>query len=100
MNFFAAQDQARRSSRRLVFAYIVATIAIVLGVTAVVGFALFNFSQSGYGYTPAEFIQQQAPLLAGTALLTVAFILGSSLYKTAVLSSGGRRVAIEVTARG
>jgi len=96
VNFFAAQDQARRSSRRLVFAYIVATIAIVLGVTTVVGFALFNFSQAGYGYTPVEFIQHQTPLLAGTALLTVVFVLGASLYKTALLSSGGKRVAVDM----
>ena len=96
MNFFAAQDQARRSSRRLVFAYIVATFAIVLGVTAVTGFALFNFSQLGYGYTPSAFIKQQTPLLAGIAVLTTIFVLGASLYKTAVLSSGGKRVAVDM----
>lgn len=96
MNFFAAQDQARRSSRRLVYAYIVATIAIVLGVTAVAGFALFNFSQLGYGYTLSAFIKQQTPLLAGIAVLTTVFVLGASLYKTAVLSSGGKRVAVDM----
>lgn len=96
MNFFAAQDQARRSSRRLVYAYIVATIAIVLGVTAVAGFALFSFSELGYGYTPGAFIRQQTPLLAGIALLTTVFVLGASLYKTAVLSSGGKRVAVDM----
>ncbi len=96
MNFFAAQDQARRSSRRLVFAYIIATFFIVLGVTAVVGVALFSYSQSGYGYTPAEFVKQRAGLLAGVALLTAVFILGSSLYKTSMLSSGGKRVAVDM----
>ena len=96
MNFFAAQDQARRSSRRLVAAYIAATIAIVLCVTAVVGFALFNFSQSGYGYTSGQFIREQAPLLLGTALLTALFIFGSSLYKTSRLSAGGGKVAVDM----
>lgn len=96
MNFFAAQDQARRSSRRLVTAYIAATIAIVLGVTAVVGFAIFSFSQSGYGYTPGQFIREQAPLLLGTALLTTLFIFGSSLYKTSRLSAGGGKVAVDM----
>ena len=96
MNFFAAQDQARRSSRRLVVVYIAATIAIVLGVTAVVGFALFSFSQSGYGYTPGQFIREQAPLLLGTALLTALFIFGSSLYKTSRLSAGGGKVAVDM----
>ena len=96
MNFFSAQDQARRSSRRLVAAYIVATIAIVLGVTAIVGFALFSFSQSGYGYTPGQFIREQTALLLGIALLTTLFILGSSLYKTSRLSAGGGRVAADM----
>ena len=96
MNFFSAQDQARRSSRRLVAAYIVATIAIVLGVTAIVGFALFSFSQSGYGYTPGQFIREQTALLLGIALLTTLFILGSSLYKTSRLSAGGGQVAVDM----
>ncbi len=97
MNFFAAQDQARRSSRRLVAAYIAATIAIVLGVTAVAGFALFmGFSQSGYNPASGPFIREQAPLLLGIALLTTLFILGSSLYKTSKLSAGGGRVAVDM----
>ena len=96
MNFFSAQDQARRSSRRLVAAYIVATIAIVLGVTAIVGFALFSFSQSSYGYTPGQFIREQTALLLGIALLTTLFILGSSLYKTSRLSAGGGQVAADM----
>jgi len=96
MNFFSAQDQARRSSRRLVAAYVVATTAIVIGITAVVGFALFAFSQSGYGYTPGQFIREQTALLLGTALLTTLFILGSSLYKTSRLSAGGGRVAVDM----
>ena len=93
MNFFDAQDQARRSSRRLVAAYIVATIAIVAGVTAIVGFALFNFTQAGYGTTIGQFARQHTGILAGTAILTTLFILGSSLFKTAVLAAGGGRVA-------
>ncbi len=95
MNFFAAQDQARRSSRRLVFAYIIATIAIVLGVTTLVGFAAMSYSEAGlgYNYTPLQFIRAQAPLLLITATITTLFILGSSLYKTSVLSAGGGQVA-------
>ena len=93
MNFFDAQDRARRTSRRLVVAYIFATIAIVLGVTAIVGFSLFNFTEAGYGTTVGQFARQQSGILAGTAILATLFILGSSLFKTAVLSTGGGRVA-------
>jgi Zn-dependent protease with chaperone function len=96
MNFFDAQDQARRSSKRLVLAYILATLAIVLGVTAIVGFALFSFSTSNYGYTPGQFVREQSWLLLGTGLLTALFIFGSSLYKTSRLSAGGGRVAVDL----
>lgn len=92
MNFFAAQDQARRSTRRLIFAYAVATVIIVLGVTGLVGLIVFGSSPSSHGYTSAEII----PILLGTALFTALFILGSSVYKTSVLSAGGGRVAVEM----
>ncbi len=96
MNFFAAQDKARRASRRLVGAYILATALIVAGVTLIVGFALFTFTDAGYGYTPGEFASNNAGILVATALLTTLFILGASMFKTAALSSGGGAVARQV----
>lgn len=99
MNFFAAQDRARQTSRRLVAAYIVATIIIVLGVTVLVGVAMFKFSEAGYGYASqlgfaeGEFFAQQGPVLVGTAIATTLLILGASLFKTSVLSAGGGSVA-------
>lgn len=96
MNFFAAQDRARQASRRLVGAYIVATILIVAGVTGIIGFALFSFTDAGYGYTPGDFMRANVGLLAGIALLTTLFILGASMFKTAVLSSGGGAVAAQM----
>jgi len=96
LNFFASQDQARRATRRLVFAYALATALIVLGVTLVIGIALFNFTETGYGITAGAFIQQQAPILIGTAILATLFILGASAFKTASLSSGGGRVAVDM----
>ena len=88
MNFFAAQDQARKASQRLVLAYIVATALIVAGVTAIVGFALFGFNSYGY--------RANAGTLAGVALLTTLFIIGASMFKTSVLSSGGGAVASQM----
>ncbi len=96
MNFFDAQDRARQATRRLVAAYVVVTIIIVLGVTAIVGFALFSISTTGYDITSSDFVVQQAPILIGTALLTTLFIVGSSLFKTSVLSAGGGRVATDL----
>ena len=42
MNFFDAQDQARKATRWLVVVYVLATALIVAGVTLIVGFALFG----------------------------------------------------------
>ncbi|MGB5577274.1 MAG: M48 family metallopeptidase, partial [Woeseiaceae bacterium] len=94
-----AQDRARQTSRRLVAAYIVATMIIVLGVTALVGIAMFQFSEAGYGYASqlgfaeGQFFAQQGPVLVGTAIATTLLILGASLFKTSVLSAGGGSVA-------
>ena len=96
MNFFDSQDHARRTTRRLVIAFVLATILIVVGVSLLVGAALFNFTEAGYGITLGSFIVQQAPLLLGTALLVTLLILGATAYKTAVLSSGGGRVAADM----
>ena len=96
MNFFAAQDKARQASRRLVGAYIVATIFIVIGVTAIVGFALYSFTDAGHGYAPGDFARSNSGILIATALLTTLFILGASIFKTSVLSSGGGAVAAQM----
>jgi Zn-dependent protease with chaperone function len=77
MDFFDAQDRARRSTRWLVVVYILATALIVIGVTVVVA----------VGISADPFV------LAATALITVLFIIGASMYKTARLSAGGGRVA-------
>ncbi len=100
MDFFAAQDRARRTTRRLVFAYIAATVAIVVGITAIAAFALYGASTAGYGggalVSPADFLERNVALLAGIAALTTLFIAGSTLYKTSVLSAGGGRVATDM----
>ena len=66
---------------------------IVIGVTLIVGVALFNFDTTAYGLTFAGFLDQQAPILIGTAVAATLLIAGATLYKTAVLSSGGGKVA-------
>jgi Zn-dependent protease with chaperone function len=85
VNFFDAQDRARRSTRWLVFVYLIATILIVAGVTLVVGAGL---NAAGLNEEPAN-----PAILGFTAVATTLFILGATLYKTTLLSSGGGRVA-------
>jgi Zn-dependent protease with chaperone function len=93
MNFFEAQDHARRTTRWLVVVYVIATALIVLGVTLVVGFALFGTSMDGHRYSFTGMLSANPVPLLITALLTTLFIVGASIYKTSVLSAGGGRVA-------
>jgi len=90
LNFFDAQDRARRATKWLVVVYIVATLLIVAGVTLIVGFALGVFANN------ANAAGDPTGLLVTTAVATALFIFGASLYKTSVLSSGGGRVAAEM----
>ena len=91
MNFFDAQDRARRASKWLVVVYVIATALIVAGVTLIVGFALGVFSNNN-AYASSD----PTALLATTAVVTTLFIFGASLFKTSVLSGGGGRVATQM----
>lgn len=93
MNFFDVQDKARRTSRRLVFLYIVSTIMIVAGVSLIVAYALYGAADPGQSFSMSAFFQQQAPVLLTTAVATAIFIVGATTVKTMQLSSGGGRVA-------
>ena len=98
MNFFAAQDQARRTSRRLVTLYVLSVAAIVIGITLVAGVVLFNITNfnttnPGFSTMPAAFVGEAWPVLLGIALVTTLLIAGATAYKTAALSGGGGGVA-------
>jgi len=85
VDFFDAQDNARRATRWLVIAYVAATLLIVAGVTAIVAFALMT--------------QNVAPdpvVLGFVSIAALLLILGATAYKTARLSSGGGVVAREM----
>jgi Zn-dependent protease with chaperone function len=91
LNFFDAQDRARRASKWLVVVYVIATALIVVGVTLIVGvaFGVFSSTTAGYNGSPKN-------LLIATAIVTTLFIFGASLFKTSVLSAGGGRVATDL----
>ena len=84
VNFFEAQDKARRATRWLVVVYLVSTVLIVAGVTAIVAGVFYSSNQ---GQLP------DASMLVATAVIATLFIVGATLYKTSVLSGGGGRVA-------
>jgi Zn-dependent protease with chaperone function len=87
MNFFDAQDKAKRATRWLIVVYVLSTALIVAGVTTVVA-AVFYSTEQGSMANPA--------VLSTTAILATLLIVGATLYKTSVLSGGGGRVALDM----
>ena len=93
MNFFDAQDQARRTSRRLVFFYFLATASIVIGVTLIVAMASYGLTSLSRGMAFSNFLANHSALFGLVALITILIVLGATAFKTASLSSGGGEVA-------
>jgi Zn-dependent protease with chaperone function len=93
LNFFDAQDKARRSTRRLVILYLLATAGIIVGVAMVVAIVLWMAGPLDRHTPFAQFVPSIFPLLAFVAVLVAVFIMGASAYKTSALSSGGGKVA-------
>lgn len=94
MNFYQAQDDARRSTKRLVVFFALAVLSLIV-ITNLLVMLLFGFIRPGeqgvtLGVIAAQF-DWQASLLISAAVLVV--ILGGSAYKTIALSSGGKAVA-------
>lgn len=85
MNFFEAQDSARKTTRRLIIVYALATALIVAGVTGVVALVLFGSEAHA---DPAVLIM--------TAVASTLLIVGATLYRIIRLSSGGGSVAREL----
>jgi Zn-dependent protease with chaperone function len=90
LNFFAAQDQARRSTRRFVILYLLATAGIALSVSLVIGFA-FSFSE------PVDdvgaYMSRNIEIFVAAAVITLLVIGIATLVKTTQLRAGGGRVA-------
>jgi len=88
LNFFDAQDRARRATRWLVIVYIAAITLIVAGIILIVAIAFHMIGETG---RPID-----TSVLITTAILTILLIIGATVYKTARLSSGGGRVALDM----
>lgn len=100
MNFFKRQDETRRSSRRLVFLFALAVIAVIAAVDLLVFLVLSQAEAHSEGSRDGGVAMPLGMWMAthpGTVVLTTLVVLGiislSSLYKTMVLSGGGGVVA-------
>ncbi len=91
--FFENQDTARRNTKRLVFLFCLAVLAIV-GMLYLLAVVLTGVQQDPYtGEIAVAVGWWQPELLAGVALATLAIVAGGSLYKMAQLRGGGAVVA-------
>lgn len=95
MNFFEHQEKARKRTRWLVFAFVLAVIAIIVAVDLAL-VAAFGLGAGGSLAADPSYwdaLLSNYPLLAGGAVVTLAVIGFSSLYRIASLSGGGGVVA-------
>ncbi|PTD96449.1 M48 family metallopeptidase [Pseudothauera lacus] len=92
MDFFAAQDHARRASRQLVGWFAAAVVAIILVIYLLLAFVLGS-GEGPYGPQPVSWWQPE--LLLATAVVVGGFILLGSLYKILTLASGGGAAVAE-----
>jgi hypothetical protein len=94
MNFFEAQDSARRSTILLIILFVLA-IASLLVLSNLIVFDFLYFTE--YGTLTFSLSQLELVFDADLSILIsaaiIGFILLGSLYKLAALSSGGSAIA-------
>ena len=97
MNFFEYQDQARRQSRWLIFLFVLAVIIIVvvIDLALLIAFGVMNTEEQQFVFN-IQSLKANLPTLLGGALVTTGVIVVASLFKTAMLRSGGGKVAREL----
>lgn len=94
MNFFEAQDHARRQTGWLVLLFALAVAGLIV-LTNLLLLVVLAFSQSGQFILSPTLLQQQFQLdvFIGVAVVVLALVFLGSLYKTMALSGGGASVA-------
>ncbi len=100
MDFYGRQAQARRSSRWLVAAFIIAVAIVVLVVNAIVLVVEIVWTVDGglALLSPGDWVEQHPGLFWVTTVLVTTMIVGASLWKTAGLRAGGKVVARDLGA--
>lgn len=95
MDFFEAQDQARRGTTKLVVLFIFAVIGIVIALNAVgLGVSYWLHQSNDYNREiGVGFDWFQPGLLAIISVSTIVIVGGASLFKTAQLHGDGGKVA-------
>ena len=88
MNFFEHQDNARKQTRWLIAAFILAVIAVILAIDGLIYLLVTNYS-----IAQKENLTQ---LLAFSSVGAAGFVSVASLYRSLSLRGGGTAVALEL----
>jgi Zn-dependent protease with chaperone function len=99
MDFFEAQERARKRSARLVVLFALAVLGIIAAGYAALVFALFGATLETAAGSRTVDSYWQPDLLAAVSLVTLAVVGGASLFKWLSFRKGGRAVAEMVGAR-
>jgi len=91
MDFFASQDAARRKTSLLVLYFGLAVFFIIIAIYLALTFILLSQQSRTGQFDPSRFWNPD--LLVAVVSGTLIVVLSGSLYKIAVLRSGGARVA-------
>ena len=94
MNFFEAQDTARRNTRLMVVLFVLAVLSLII-ITNVLVMAIMLYTQTGVVASNTSQLQTtfDGNMFLGIAVVVSTIIVLGSLFKTAVLKSGGKVVA-------
>lgn len=94
MNFFQAQDKARRNTRRLIFLFALAVITLLL-LTNILVIGVFAYLGSGETEFSTLDLKSyfELDIFIAVSLGVISLIFLGSLYKTMSLSKGGQAIA-------
>ena len=109
MDFFARQEQSRRTSRALVGAFVLAFIIVAVATTVVVAAGMRLYTENNALFLGTEnwgqWLDGHGGLVVGLALGTFGLMVAASLFRAVTLARGGGQVArmlgaIRITGEG
>ena len=93
MDFFEAQDQARKGTSKLIVLFVLAVLGTIIALNAVAAGVLYaTAGQEGVQMDPVDRLWRPG-IYAAISVITVLVIGGASLFKTAQLHGDGGKVA-------
>lgn len=92
MNFFAHQDRARSTTRKLVIFFLFAVLTLII-ITSLLVFFLLGFSEGSQGQAKFSSAALSSEVFLSVSLAVIAVVALGSLFRMAQLRGGGKVVA-------